>query len=264
MGMYVLGDPSRLEQLRPQVRQMAETAGQETSRSDSMSNHHFGQIMTWMLKRGRDDEDARATALSLTRVLIARAESDSLVGDQKLKPLIPILLQDYPETVWSLISKAIVADPKSAWRFEFALSERTVIPSGGKHSVLLNLSADTLFAWCNAFPEVAPAFLAATIPVLRREGESENFVLHPIIKRLLDEFGAREDVRMAIVRNIYTFGWMGSTADYYKRYLGPLDDLTRHRESAVRLWAKKLIDGLNKQIADDKQEGDERDAFWGN
>ncbi len=262
MGMYVHGDPSRLEKLRPEIRRMADTAGVEANRSDSMSNHHFGQIMTWILKCGSDDDDARGVALSLSRAIVARAESDSLIGEQRIKPLIPILLRSYPEIVWSLISKAIVADPKSAWRFEFALSERTISSNGGKTSVLLNLSVDTLFAWCHAFPEVGPAFLASTIPVLGSADESGNCVLHPIIKRLVDEFGAREDVQHAIVRNIYTFGWMGSTADYYRRYLAPFTELARHRDGGLRQWAKKIVEGLNRQIAADKQEDDERDAFW--
>jgi hypothetical protein len=263
MGMYAHSNLSRLDKLRPQVRLLAETSGVRAPRSDTMSNHHFGQVMTWMLKRGRDDEDARAVALSLTRSLVARAEAEGFVGDHRVTPLIPTLLKDYPDKVWALISKAIVADPKSAWRFQFALSERTVA-SGGKTSVLLNLHPDMLLAWCHAYPEVGPAFLSATIPLLNGIDEAGNSQLHPIVKRLLDEFGEQDDVQQAIVGNIFTFGWTGSTADYYRQYLAPLGGFARHPNAAVRRWVRKIVESLNKQIEIDKQHDDERDAFWGN
>jgi hypothetical protein len=156
MGMYAFGDPSRLDRLGPQIRLLAETSGVQAPHS---SNHHFGRIATWMLKRGRDDEDARAVALSLTRVLVAHVEAGGFVGNRRLAQLIPILLEDYPEA-WSFISKAIVANPKLAWQFMFALSDRNAV-GGGKTSVLLNLPHDPLFAWCQTYPEVGPAFLAA-------------------------------------------------------------------------------------------------------
>ena len=263
IGMYVHGDDSRLDKLRPQVRQLAETAGIRGVRRDVMSNHHFQQVMTWMLGHGRDDEDARAVALSLTRILVAQAEQDGLIGDHRITPLIPTLLTDFPEMVWSLISNAIVADPKSAWRFEFALTERGA-GNSGKTSALLNLPPDTLFAWCHTHLEVGPAFLAVTIPLLGPVDATGVQQLHPIIQRLLDEFGERVDVQNAIGRNIHTFGWSGSTADYYRKFLGPFSVLTDHSKAPLRRWAKKVVDGLKKQIEQDKRDDDEQDAFWGN
>jgi hypothetical protein len=138
------------------------------------------------------------------------------------------------------------------------------VASGGKTSVLLNLHPDMLLAWCHAYPEVGPAFLSATIPLLNGIDEAGNSQLHPIVKRLLDEFGEQDDVQQAIVGNIFTFGWTGSTADYYRQYLAPLGGFARHPNAAVRRWVRKIVESLNKQIEIDKQHDDERDAFWGN
>jgi hypothetical protein len=80
----------------------------------------------------------------------------------------------------------------------------------------------------------------------------------------LDEFGDRGDVQNAIEGNINTFGWAGSTADYYQQYLAPFGELTRHPNGAVRRWAKKVVGSLNKNIEVERQHGEERDAFWGN
>src|SRR5271156_5507936 len=53
---------------------------------------------------------------------------------------------------------------------------------------------DILFAWCHSNPEVGPAFLAQFIPVLETQRpQAGGNRLHPIAKRLLDEFGDRED-----------------------------------------------------------------------
>jgi hypothetical protein len=110
---------------------------------------------------------------------------------------------------------------------------------------------------------VGPAFLAATIPVLQGNEKGEHF-LHPVIERLVDEFGERQDVQNGIAQNIYTFGWTGSTVDYFRRYFRPFGELTHHSKGTVRRWAKNIVSGLEQRIETDKQHDDERDAFWGN
>jgi hypothetical protein len=71
---------------------------------------------------------------------------------------------------------------------------------GKQNPVTLRLPEGMLFAWAHAHREVAPAFLAIVFPVLvnrnpEHHGRSE---FHPMTKRLLDEFGYREDVLRAI------------------------------------------------------------------
>ena len=69
MGMYAYPEADRLEQLRPQVRRLAENAAGLTSpgirrgNRQRMDDHHFNRIMDWMLSKGRQDPDAASTAL---------------------------------------------------------------------------------------------------------------------------------------------------------------------------------------------------------
>lgn len=80
--------------------------------------------------------------------------------------------------------------------------------------------------------------------------------------RILDEFGASEDVRRAIVQNMYTFGWAGSRTTYYALYEEPLRSLENHPIGAVRRWAQTMRSDMRKEIDHAQQEEDERDAHW--
>ena len=66
-----------------------------------MDEHHFQELMEWMLKKGRDDADARTTALSLARRLVTAVERDN---QRLIERVVPMLLADFPEIVWPLMS----------------------------------------------------------------------------------------------------------------------------------------------------------------
>jgi hypothetical protein len=88
-----------------------------------MNDHHFNELMTWLLGHGREDADARAVALTLTRQLIAKIQTESLSDERRIRPLLPLLLKKFPEIVWPLIGNAITSDPKVAWRFQYSLGK---------------------------------------------------------------------------------------------------------------------------------------------
>jgi hypothetical protein len=260
LGMYVHGDRSRLEHLRPQIRLIADNISARPKHPRSqMADHHFGELMTWILAKGRGDADASAVALSVARQLAA---VDADHHEDFIKPLLPKLLSDFPEIVWPLIGGSIVSDRKEAWRLEQLLGD-TFTFGREKIPPLLLLPTDVLFAWCHAQPDVAPAFVAAIIPVLTNRDPHSERALHPIMHRLLDEFGARADVLRALNRNMYSFGWSGSRATYFMLYDGPLSCLETHQFGPVRRWAKKTRLQLRRAAEEARNEDDERDLFWG-
>ena len=68
-------------------------------------------------------------------------------------------------------------------------------------------------------PRPRPAFAAKTLPVITKTTEdSEEWQLSPVILRLLDEFGEREDVQEAVFANIWTVIWGGSMTEYFALY----------------------------------------------
>jgi hypothetical protein len=171
------------------------------------------------------------------------------------------LLPEFLEVVWPLLGHAIVSDPRNAWRFEFLLGDR--LSFGEQNPAALRLPEDMLFAWAHAHPAVAPAFLAVVFPVLaNRNPERGNDTFHPMTKRLIDEFGDREDVLRSITRNMHTFGWSGSREPYYAMYLEPFRGLANHPIGAVRRWAARTIVQLEGAISATREEEDEQRAAW--
>ena len=266
MGMYAYGAPERLDDLRPQIRRSVENVtGWRRSWSGHMdADHHFQQLMEWMLGKGRRDCDARATALALARALVNVEDDD---GERFLTPVIPMLLSSFPEIAWPLIGQAIVSDRQQAWRLEHVLGEPNSFwqESFGQENVpaLLRLPEDTLFAWCHAHPDRAPAFVARVVPVLTTYRlDVPERSLHPVMIRLLDEFGDREDVLQAVARNIHTFGWSGPVTNYFALYETPLSTLREHSKPKVRRWIKRMLRELSAVKENARNEDEEREARW--
>jgi hypothetical protein len=260
LGMYVHGNGKRLEHLRPQLRQAANyPAFRRKKRVSHMDEHHFSEMMKWILSKGPKDSDARAIALTLAKQVASDPDGD---GRDLIKPLLPQLMRDFSEMVWPQFGQAIVSDRAAAWRFEHALGDSYSFDDI-KQPAILHLSEDTLFAWCHAHPDVGPAFVAAIAPVLTtRTPDATDRQFHPLVKRLLDEFGDRDDVLRTIVRNMNTFGWTGSRKTYYALYEQPLHGLDHHPIGAVRRWASKTLHAFSQAIEATRIEDEERDASW--
>jgi DNA-binding transcriptional regulator YiaG len=260
MGMYVHGNAQRLEHLRPQLRQAANYPALRGERPGSqMDEHHFTLMMKWVLKNGSKDADARTIAMTLAKQLAANPDGD---GRGLIKPLLPQLMKEFSEIVWPQFGQAIISNRTKAWRFEHALGDSYSF-NDVKQPAILYLSEETLFAWCHAHPDVGPAFVAAIAPVLTtRNPNASDRQFHPLVKRLLDEFGDREDVLRTLDRNLNSFGWTGSRSNYYALYEEPLRSLEHHPIGAVRRWAKRVWHGFSRQIETVRNEDEERDANW--
>ncbi len=257
LGMYVLERPQLLEQFRPQLRLVAINAHKLATRPGAtMDLHHFQELLNWLLAKGREDNDARAVAEHLADWLANEPAGEAA---DIVKPLLKPLLSTFATTVWPRLANAIVKQRAKAWRFEHILGDSFAFAEE-KTPAIIHVPEEMLFAWCHAHPDVAPAFLATTVPVLA--ARNSNRGLHPLMVRILDEFGANEDVRRAIVQNMYTFGWAGSRTTYYALYEEPLRSLENHRIGAVRRWAQTMRSDMRKEIDHAQQEEDERDAHW--
>jgi DNA-binding transcriptional regulator YiaG len=261
LGTYVHLDRDRLGCFRPQLRAAAANAGQRPKHARyQLDEHHFKEVMAWILNKGRADPDATAIALLLAKQIVPAGENHN---DRLIKPLLPKLLRDFPEVVWPILGEAITRDRANAWLMELSLGDNFAFHL--KNPAILELPEEVLFAWCHAHPESAPAFAAALLPVLSsRNSDDMARAIHPRMRRLLDEFGDRDDVLKALTRNMHTFGWSGSPADYYSLYDEPLQALETHPHGAARRWARNTRRQLSSQADHVRTEEDERDADWGN
>ena len=212
-----------------------------------------------ILENGREDPDARAIALILARALVSNEGEDQ---ERFVEPVLDLLLSMFPEITWPLIGQAIVSDPLQAWRLESVLGG-TIGSDREEVAALLELPEDTLFAWCHAHPDRAPAFVAGVVPALTTYSyETSDRSLHPVLIRLLDEFGDRDDVLDAMVRRMYTFGWSGSLTRYFALYEKPLRTLLEHPKAQVRRWARRTLRGLSESIEAARNQDEELEVQW--
>ena len=263
MRMYAHGAPDRLDGFRPQIRKAAENIARwKCSQSQSMANYDsdFEMIMKWILRKGRQDSDARATALALATALVSVADWNE---GRIIKPVVSTLLSDFPEIAWPLIGQAIVSDRGQAWRLKYVFLGDQFSFKQEKNPAILNLPEETLFAWCHAHPDRAPAFVAAIVPILTtyRSDASEQS-LHPVVIRLFNEFGDRDGVLQAVSVNMENFKWSGSVTNYFTLYLEPLRTLHNHPKSQVRRWAKAMLRHLDTRIEHARNEDEEWEAQW--
>ena len=244
IGTYTHDAMGKLDALRPQVRNLARSAAKWTGipAIETVSGW-FADIMEWVLAKGRGDLDACATALALARAL---AESNDHDHATILRPLVPALLSGFPEIVWQLVGPAII----SGGRSDRVLRSALFNPYGLEpESALRSLPEDTLFAWCYAHRDRAPAFAAQCL-----------VFPSATMTRLLNAFGDDPGVLQALEHNMGVFMCWGSAADYLKRYVKPLRELLKHRTPKVRTWAARLLRNLQFEIEQAKTDDEERDV----
>ena len=258
MQMYTFRDRKLLEGLRPQILLAVEKAADwelDSGRTDD--SHDFAEILDWVLAKGRDDGDARTVALKLAKLLVNATEYQE---GQHLTPLVPALLSGFPEIVWPLWGQAALSEPLKRWVFQTVLRGDTFSDHKAS-SPILSLPEDVLFAWCHTHPDGAPAFAAEVVPILDSYvPDQPDRTLHPVMSRLIDEFGDRDDVWHAIGANLNTFGWSGSATAYFEMFRGPFTVLQDHPKRNVRTWAKRMLREIGSSVKSARDHDDEWEA----
>ena len=257
---YARGEPGKLAGLRPQLRRMTKNAVRHGADPDTrMLADRFGRIMAKALEKGRQDPDARAAALELAEAL---AGIDSWDGGTLFKPVLPRLLEDFTEIVWPVLGRAIAAAPRRGERFKQVLGDPYSFEKVQRPPIL-SLPEETLFEWCHENPGRAPAFAAEVVPALTTyETDASDRRLHPVLSRLLDKFGERQDVLDGINGGIRNHSWSGPPAEYFELFLEPLEALrSGHPKKLVRRWAKETLSELRACAESSREEDEAREAF---
>ena len=264
----------RIADFRPQVLTMARNAGRWSARdfqaatgttdpriSPGMTEWYFTRIVLRALRKGREDDHARETALAFSKALVHRHQDGWLdLYGKTLRPVLRELLSGFPGIAWQLIGGTIVSSPRFARLMALSLGERSVHDRGADPPILA-LPEETLLAWCHANPEQAPAFAAKCLPILSAAGSDPgNHHLHPVMSRVMDDFGGRVDVQEAFERNLHTTGPVSSLADHYASHEAPLEVLRGHRMPAVRRWARRLSRELRQLVDHRRTDEEERMA----
>ena len=248
LDSHCRGAGDKLDQFLPQVRKAAEKVTEwERPAFREIAGSDFETLMGRVLKRGSDDPDAQAVAASLASGFVQSLGSRTA---RMLERLLPTLLADFAGVTLPFIGAAILAANSKVWLLEFALRGR-VGPALERTPVMARVPEETLIAWCKDHPDSAPAFAAATLPVLATaEDGTARPVLHPRMARVIDEFGECEGVLESVGRNMTTFTWVGSPSSRMKLYRAPLESLRSHEKAVVSRWAEaqlRYIDESSEQ-----------------
>ena len=264
LGSYVCEKSENLDKLQSQVRLLAENAARhETRLDDGLLDHYFEQIMREALKKGWQDSNARAIALALAKGL-AGMDMDECSRGELIRNVLPLLLSDFTEIVWPMLGQAIAADPDQRDCFRDILESRPY--EATEPPPILSLPEEVLFEWCREHPDRAPAFAASVAPVLATsQDDSSDRALHPILSRLIDEFGERKDMQEVITRRIHMHCFSGSGPsdqryELLSALLEPLHD--RHPRGSVRRWIRSMLDFLREHAEADRRRTEEREAQW--
>ncbi len=245
----------RLEIFRRQIRKIAEN----TLRLSPMRTwHFFEKLMTWMLKQEPSDHDVVATAMALAKVVanLPDADSDDSERNEALRSILPVLLSRFSGIAWPLIGSAIIST-KDTYVFEYLMHEKIEIVKQD-NLPLLNLPEDILFAWCHAHPERASAFAASAIPLLSSDDQGDNLCVHPVMVRLLENFGDHDDVIRKSYLKIFNVEGSGPMEKSYQRRREPVKLLLEHPNKKVRHWAKNAL----RQIQRMTEEARAWDVKW--
>ena len=263
LGTLAEGDWHRMEKFRPQLLGLSSLLADPNSAPKRANGigYHGEQLFKWLLGKGRDDDDARTLALTLSHAVAQDDAPSDTIG--LVSPLLPELLSGFPEIAWPLIGQQLLKPTASAWELREALADTFKVRPGEARPPILVLPQDTLFAWCSAHPDEAPACTARMLPILAPvDAAAGGYSLHPLFGRLLEQFGDRKDVLDAAAANIHLYTWTGSLTTYFDRFLAPLASLADHPVPRVKRWAKLMVVRLEKEVEREQDRDDEHEAHF--
>ena len=242
--------------------------GARGGHGQSMDDFYFGRVLGQVLDGGRDSAEARSAALGLATEFV-RSQGPDLgdVGDEDrvwrqhgFSSLLRRLLSEFPDITWPLVGGAITSNKTVAWRMGLVLGTATSIHRQ-EEPIILSLPEETLLAWCRAHKETAPAFACNVVPILdAASGQSGERTLHPVMRRLIDEFGDREDVQSAVIGNLHHYTHWGSESTYFAAYIPAFLNLEKHPDPNIQRWAGRCVRGLRESVEAQKRR-DEEDAM---
>ena len=92
------------------------------------------------------------------------------------------------------------------------------------------------------------------------DDSDSGLCVHPVMIRLIEEFGDRKNVTDAAIRSMGTKVWFGTEESLWTPYRQPMKQLLAHSSPTVRRWAKTTLRWMNKAIEDAHVRDEEWDA----
>jgi hypothetical protein len=252
--LYQHGEEERWNTCKLQFRKiLIHPALNFVERAKMADLYHWQDVAVKLLEEG----DGDLAQILITKITAAcTAMYTYLAFDNVVQPVLQSLLDGYRDTMWPLLSDALLSDDVLAVHcLSDLLGSRFEREEGA--GVLFTLPDDFLLAWCQAHPTMAPAILARVMPLLHREGE--NWTWRPLARAIIDRYGQQGAVLSAITENFGSFSGSGSLVPYFERQVQPLEQLRIHHIPEVRRWAGEELRYVRQQIGWESARDDEHE-----
>lgn len=253
--MYCLNDTKRFRECSAHLRN---TVRSTNFLLPNIKTDHYTweETIKQLLLLGRDEELAQG----ITEQCIQACSQPELIFElsHSLEPVLRILLREYRNTVWPILSEALLSDDYWLMTNLEDIFNPSVKVDESAQSLLLELPIEFIKEWCDRNRDKAPLKLPRLIPLL--ESKDGTTTWNDLIMYLIEQY-AEQDVLLEIFRNLGPRGWSGSIIPYFKLHIEALSQLLSHRNTAVKTWATKLIGALQEDIK--RENLREQEQEWG-
>jgi hypothetical protein len=236
----LLTSPKLLGQVR-----MATRDGYLFERLTALVQKHFGI----------DDEFATKLSTQITRLCQLSDHAVFYALDGPARKIIKLLVEAKPKRLWEVISRfAEIATSLELNSLEQLIGSPLHGSDGDNQNragVLFGISETECIEWAKLDPAVRSPFLCRFYPLL------EDNKWHPAMNRLTNEFGTVQEFRHALAARLYPRVWSGSLIPHLEMYLTPLKTWFTHPVPAMSAWARDTHRRLEKQIADEREQGED-------
>jgi hypothetical protein len=192
------------------------------------------------------DNDPELAQIVTKKMLAACTSTQfSFEFDVAFKVAFGYLLAHYRDTVWPLLSNALLSDERDiVAHLTDLFGDRS--ENEESSTIMCTLPDDFLLEWCEHYPSKAPAVLARIMPLFQHEGEKWTWTR--LAGVIIDRYGAQQAVRSALTSNFGIYSWSGSLVPYYARRAVLLEELRTHHLPEVRRWAGEQLRYVQQQI----------------
>jgi hypothetical protein len=207
-----------------------------------------------------EERDAELARDILQKMLAAcTSEHFYFEFENAFQSVLRYLLTRYTDTVWPLLSDALVSDDIDMVQHLTDLFGHRMESEKNEEElgVLAALPEDILLEWCQRQPTKAPSILARVMPLFQRAGAQWTWT--PLARTVIDRYGIQQAVLSALTSNLGTYSWSGSLVPYYERQVHPLEQLRHHHTPEVRRWAGEQLRYVQQQIGRESTHDAERE-----
>lgn len=257
LAHYCYRDEFRFEQIKSVIKEFAINFNYLTSKVKVgvMDDYNYEQLINSILNKYDEPELAKAVSHQISQYV---SERKHIFSDIYITQISRTLVKKYFQIFWTEISSSIIGNGLTYFNVKHILGARQGnFRTVDKTGALFSGDTKLIIEWCKGKTPKGPLRIAYMMPISLTQ-ENGKIEMHPFAKIMIDEFGNVNGFLDEVAANIGSFGWMGSTADYYAEIKIIISQLLNHKFQDVRDWANKMINNLDKTIQKVRIEDAER------